>query len=536
MSESATERPANSDPLQNTPAAAAAAPPHLPDFEVLKRIGQGTFGAVWLAKERVTGVYRAVKVIPAALPDAEIAGLCEYQRRALSHPHLLQVHLVGRQAQYYYVVMELADDIKGTVALDPEYYEPCNLDRLLKDRGAMKPSVALAHVADMLEAVDYLHHQGLVHRDIKPANVLFVSGNAKLCDFGLIAPGHQAVDRAGTHGYWRPDGPTDRDSDLYAMTKVAYQMLSGTQITNFPELPADLARLTSAEQYRRLKEFLMRGCSNQASRRFSSAQIMLSHIKALQEPHPGSHGGPGTNGTHRRLQRAGVPALMVVTLALLAVFGWQRVIAPTANTFAPLAEMNVVAYPDGAGNPNSLSHDDPEGLLRRGTRVFSTSNPEVPEWPVAYARIQLVSKPPSYMLVFWISPSGYVYMISSNEALRTLHDPGLQAFRSLDGRDDNYIICGFMNDRPFNKDGLRAAIERLVRRYRAEHPDQKALPAGVMRLLNAGGVKLAYRREAEPDDDLRSDFGLLGEIWLQYGNSYPIVGFELPLPAGHTLP
>ena len=73
-----------------------------------------------------------------------------------------------------------------------------------------------------------------------------------MVDFGLIAPGHQAVERAGTHGYWRPDGPTDRDSDLYAITKVAYRMLTGVEVSRFPEVPSDVAGIASPEQYRAL--------------------------------------------------------------------------------------------------------------------------------------------------------------------------------------------------------------------------------------------------------------------------------------------
>ncbi len=545
-----TERSTDTAPIHQTPAGNAAperanatacggpTPPELVDFDILEHIGQGTFGSVWLAKERVTGVYRAVKTFPRTAHDTEITGLCEYQRRALSHPHLIRVYLVGQSDGTYYVVMELADDIKGSVALDPKYYEPCTLNRLLKDRGAFQAHDALEILHGMLQAIDYLHGQGLVHRDIKPSNVLFVDGRVKLCDFGLIAPGHRAVDRAGTHGYWRPDGPTDRDSDLYAITKVAYQLFTGADVSNFPELPADLAKITSPKQYQTIKELLDKGCASNAARRFSSAQAMLGHVETMYAPASlQRRGRPVGVEKIKHVAKFSTPILILTLLASVGWSGWLALTRPGPTPFAPLAQMTVTTFPASQGNPNSLAKHDPQGLLPKYTHAISISNPKAPQWPMRYAKVHLVSNPASYILMFWISPSGFVYMSPSERDQKSFRDPAQDAFLSLDGEEDNYVICAFLNDRPFkDRQGLKEAIERLADQYRDENPDRKPLPQSVIRVLSKGDVKTVPHETALQLDGYTSDFGLLGEIRNHFGPSYPIVGIELPLPARNNRP
>jgi serine/threonine protein kinase len=509
-------------------------PPALADFEILELIGRGTFGTVWLAKERVTGVYRAIKVFPETAQDTEITGLCEYQRRALSHPHLIPVYLVGRHEDTYFVVMELADDIKGSVAMDPKYYEPCNLDRLLKDRGAFDVDEAGAILHDMLDAEDYLHSHGLVHRDIKPANVLFVDGRAKLCDFGLISPGHRAVDRAGTYGYWRPDGPTDRGSDLYATTKVAYQLFTGSNVSNFPELPATLSRSATPKQYELIRDLLDKGCAANPKRRFTSAQAMMDHTKDIC---PAS-----TSQSYREPERAhkrqlfttwSSGALIVTLLATAALSGWMALTRQAPVRFDPLAEMTLTIFPADSGNPNSLTKNDPEGSLGLLSSTLSTTNAKLPPRPIRYAKMQVAVSPASHILVFWISPSGFVHMNPSEGSRRRFQDPLRDAFLSLDGEEDNYVICAFFNDRPFkDRHGLKEAIQRLAGQYRDENPNRLPLPQGVIRVLRKGEVRtIAHRADLELNG-VTGDFGLLGEIHNHFGPSYAIEGFELPLPSG----
>jgi len=503
-------------------------PPELTDFEILKLIGQGTFGQVWLGKERVTGVYRAIKVFPKTAHDTEMAGLSEFQRRNLQHPNLVQVFLVGQDSDSYYVVMELADDIKGNLAQDPQYYEPCNLDRLIKDRGALPPLEALKNLQGILEGIDYLHGQGLIHRDIKPSNVLLVNGQIKLCDFGLLAPGHQAIDRAGTHGYWRPDGPTDRESDLYAVTKVAFEMFTGADVSKFSELPSDLARVTSPEMYRGIRVLLEKGCSENPSRRFSSAQAMLGDIGQFFKTPP--HESTSLSSRERKPIFHGWASTVISSLAVLVllVVG-LRTISPVAPLFEPLVELTLTTFPDGMGNPSPLSKNDPKGLLGSMTETISTNNPNQKpvKHPIRYAKLNIVSEPECYIIVFWVSPSGYVYMRDSRSEVSNLRDPRLHSFRSLDGDGGNYVVCSFLSDRPFLEvENLRLGIERLA----SGHP-QPQLPPATIRILKVNQATPELISAANTRDDFATEgFGLLGQIRAQYGSMYKIVGVELPLP------
>ncbi|MCG3136624.1 MAG: Serine/threonine-protein kinase PknD [Phycisphaerae bacterium] len=496
-------------------------PVELADFELLRLIGQGTFGQVWLAKERISGVYRAIKLFPHTDSNLEIAGLCEFQRRALRHPNLVQIFLIGRQQNYYYVVMELADDIKGNLPQDVAYYEPAYLDRMLKDRGPLPIPVAMSYLHGILNGIDYLHSQGLVHRDIKPSNVLLVDGQIKLCDFGLIAPGHLAVERAGTPGYWRPDGPTDRNSDLFAVSMVAYEMLSGSSTQNFPELPGDLARNNSPKMYQELQQFLHRGAATKSARRFTNAAAMIAELERI---FPNSARGSSANP----------PEPLKSTTSIWTYLAWLAVVVMAGaiilkvyqprTAFSPSIEMILTAFPARLGNPNMLLHSDPQKLLQQHTHTVSTidKNPKPPTEASGFAQLTIKSSPSSYILCFWIAPSGQVIMTSSRESLRDFSEPELGAFKSLDEVDGNYTFCAFFLDRPFrNSDVIREKIQQIAREQL--YP---TLPPGSMRILSSDS---STPEMITSSTGVRvSGFGLLGEIRNSF--EYAMAGIEIPLP------
>ncbi|MCH8968853.1 MAG: protein kinase, partial [Planctomycetes bacterium] len=226
----------------------AAAPPHIPDYRLIKIIGRGAFGTVWLAEERLVGVYRAVKVLhregkESSHIDRELAGVQAYQTHSQDHPHLVRILKTGlgrrngdeaaRQVVYY--VMEIADDARGPRPHRPEDYLPSTLASLIRQEERLPVTKTLALVDSLLQAIEHLHKAGVFHRDVKPCNILFFDGALKLADPGLAAL--ENVDHIGTSGYLTPEGKPD---DLYAFGKILYQMTTGLPADCFPEWPAYL--------------------------------------------------------------------------------------------------------------------------------------------------------------------------------------------------------------------------------------------------------------------------------------------------------
>ena len=203
--------------------------PRVPDYELLRRIGRGSYGDVWLARG-LTGLHRAIKIVwrdrfdDAEPFEREFKGLAEFAKLQLGDVALLQIVHIGRNdaARFFYYVMELADDAERGRAIDPERYMPLTFAELSIRRGRVPARECLAHGLALARTLAVLHARGLVHRDIKPSNVIMVNGAPTFADIGLVAPAASARTFVGTEGYVPPDGPGTPSSDVYALGKVLY--------------------------------------------------------------------------------------------------------------------------------------------------------------------------------------------------------------------------------------------------------------------------------------------------------------------------
>jgi serine/threonine protein kinase len=190
-------------------------------YERLDVLGHGASGIVYLAKDTLLGKQVALKEISAQGDEKE--RFLEEARvlDRLRHPNIVQVNSV--------------DEIGGRVVIDMEYVRGRNLQEILRETPQLPLADAVSIAAQICDGLAYAHSQRTVHRDIKPANILLTrEGRVKLVDFGLaeVLGTHSFAGGAGTYAYmapedFHPEEQSDRQSDIWAVGIILYEMLGG---------------------------------------------------------------------------------------------------------------------------------------------------------------------------------------------------------------------------------------------------------------------------------------------------------------------
>ena len=266
----------------------------IPDYTLLKRIGSGAYGEVWLAQS-VTGALRAVKIVwredfeLTRTFHREFQGIQQFEPISRGHPCLVHILHVGwnESRGFYYCVMELADDAEeGANIIDVKTYVPRTLTTDMKRHGRLDPFFCRDAGVYMADALHYMHNHGLTHRDIKPSNIIFVGGVCKLADIGLVAAfGERTF--VGTEGFVPPEGPGTAQADIYSLGKVLYEMSSGKDRMEFPEVPENL----SDEEWPfwlDLNRVICQACESDLTRRFASASDFAEALQHVGDKKPES--------------------------------------------------------------------------------------------------------------------------------------------------------------------------------------------------------------------------------------------------------
>src|SRR5918995_456975 len=195
-------------------------------YRVLNRLGSGGMADVYCAEDTQLGRQVALKLLYRRF--AEDAEFVERFRReasaaaGLQHPNVVQVFDRGEWDGTYYIAMEF---IAGRT-----------LKQVVRDHGALEPTLAAALTIQILKAARFAHRRGVVHRDLKPQNVLVdEEGRAKVADFGIARAGASDMTQTGsvmgTAQYLSPEQaqglPVDLRSDLYSIGVILYELLTG---------------------------------------------------------------------------------------------------------------------------------------------------------------------------------------------------------------------------------------------------------------------------------------------------------------------
>ncbi len=209
--------------------------PTLPDldrYQILRQVGRGAFGRVYVAKHTVTLQRVAIKVVDHSGADPEAVQRLIREARAiaaLEHPHIVRVSDAGVMAN-------------GDAFIAMEYIEGGNLADLIQREGKLPTERALAIMVQILDALGHAHAAGVVHRDVKPQNILLGAlDRVKLVDFGvsktvrnlltsgLVTSPGMAI---GTPGYMAPEQfgqahTADARADIYSAAAVLYELITG---------------------------------------------------------------------------------------------------------------------------------------------------------------------------------------------------------------------------------------------------------------------------------------------------------------------
>lgn len=297
----------------------APSPPRIPDHEMLKPIGRGSYGDVWLARS-VGGQLRAVKVVwrnrfSSERPfEREFNGIRAFEPISRSHPGVIHILHLGRdeEAGCFYYVMELADPVDGEAE-----YTPRTLASDLRTRGRLPVTEALAFGVQLADALGHLHRHRLVHRDVKPSNVVFVDGQAKIADIGLVTGADEARSFVGTEGFIPPEGPGSVQADVFGLGRVLYEATTGKDRCDFPELPDDLHAWEEPQRegLLELNEIMARACAPEASDRYANAAELAGDLNLLLA----GRSIRRAYGIERRLKRATQVIGIAVLVALVAV-------------------------------------------------------------------------------------------------------------------------------------------------------------------------------------------------------------------------
>lgn len=302
-------------------------------YHLLERLGQGAMAQVYRARDRDTDTDVAVKILhPHLTADSEFATRFERETRTasgLDHPGIVRILDRGREGDLHYLVMPLIEGPSLKAYLQKQ------------EDHTLSVTEAVNLTAQLADALDHAHRQGVVHRDVKPSNVLLPASDpeeARLSDFGVARMVEATVDTAsgttlGTPAYMAPEQgagkPADARSDIYALGAVLFELLTGRPpflaespyavVLHHIHTPPPRPRSLRPDLPPAVEKVILRALAKDPADRYPSASAFATALRqSLMQP--------TRRPAHRTLvsslrSRAGLALVVAIALVLIGAFG-----------------------------------------------------------------------------------------------------------------------------------------------------------------------------------------------------------------------
>ncbi|MBI4851535.1 MAG: serine/threonine protein kinase [Acidobacteria bacterium] len=252
-------------------------------YTLVKQLGRGAFGVVWLAERRgaIVTTQVALKITLDETPNLDaLRQEAELWVKAGGHPNVLSI-----------IEAEVYD---GQVVIVSEYVSGGSLSDWLKGNGDSTPSIesSINMMIGLLSGLKHLHARQIIHRDIKPANILLQTDIPKLADFGIsrvVNTTNHSGGIAGTPTYMAPEafnGERNQQTDIWSMGVMFYQMLAGKVPFSKPDIPSLCVMIHRDEPPplpntipSPLKKIVLNALEKDTNRRYKSAEEMLNALQ-----------------------------------------------------------------------------------------------------------------------------------------------------------------------------------------------------------------------------------------------------------------